>query len=61
MDVAGGWHHVTARGMERRTIFADRRDYEHILESLGAMAERYRVQVHAHVLMGTMIRKWRQP
>ena len=52
INVAGGWYHVTARGIERRLIFSDRRDYEHFLELLGAMAERYGVQVHAYVLMG---------
>jgi len=26
VDVAGGWYHVTARGIERRAIFADGRD-----------------------------------
>jgi len=52
VDVAGGWYHVTARGIERRAIFADGRDHEHFLELLPEMAERYGVELHAYVLMG---------
>ena len=51
VDVKGGWYHVTARGIERRTIFADVRDHEHFLELLAAMGERYGVEIHAYVLM----------
>ena len=47
VDVAGGWYHVTARGIERRAIFADGRDHEHFLELLPEMAERYGVELHA--------------
>ena len=52
VDVAGGWYHVTARGIERRAIFADGRDHEHFLELLPGMAERYGVELHAYVMMG---------
>jgi putative transposase len=52
VDVEGGWYHVTARGIERRTIFGDVRDHEHFLELLPAMGERYGVEIHAYVLMG---------
>ena len=52
VDVEGGWYHVTARGIERRAIFGDGRDHEHFLELLGAMGERYGVEIHAYVLMG---------
>jgi hypothetical protein len=27
IDVSGGWHHVSARGIERLAIFEERRDY----------------------------------
>ncbi len=30
VDVEGGWYHVTARGTERRAIFVDERDHEHL-------------------------------
>jgi REP element-mobilizing transposase RayT len=43
---------VAARGIERRTIFQDRRDHEHFVALLGAMRERYGVEIHAYVLMG---------
>ena len=52
VDVAGGWYHVTARGTERRTIFAAARDHEHFLELLAEMTARYGVEVHAYALMG---------
>jgi len=52
VDVAGGWYHITARGIERWAIFANVRDHEHFLELLPAMAERYGVEVHAYALMG---------
>ena len=34
---------MTARGIDRRAIFADDRDRRHFLELLSAMAERYGV------------------
>ena len=43
VNVAGGWYHVTARGIERRAIFEDGRDHKHFLELLSAMTERYGV------------------
>ena len=51
VDVEGGWYHVTARGIERRAIFADVRDHDHFIELLPAMGERYGVAIHAYVLM----------
>ena len=52
VDVAGGWYHITARGIERRTIFEDERDHAHFLELLPALRERYGVEIHAYVLLG---------
>ena len=51
VDVEGGWYHVTARGIERRAIFEDGREYEHFVELLPEMSERYGVEIHAYVLM----------
>ena len=51
IDVADGWYHVTARGIERRSVFTDRRDHEHFLELLKESVERFRVVIHAHVEM----------
>jgi putative transposase len=52
VDVAGGWYHVTARGIERRAIFEGRRDHEHFLELLAELTGRYGVEIHAYALMG---------
>jgi putative transposase len=51
INIAGGWYHITHRGIERRTIFGDDREYVHFLELLGEMHERYMVRIHAYVLM----------
>ena len=48
---AGGWYHITARGMGRREIFKDDRDREHFIELLEGMVGRYGVVLHAFVLM----------
>jgi putative transposase len=52
VDVAGGWYHVMARGIERRAIFADARDHEHFLELLAELGPRYGIEAHAYVLLG---------
>ena len=48
---AGGWYHITTRGMGRREIFSDDRDREHFVGLLAGMVERYGVILHAYVLM----------
>lgn len=50
-NIAEGWYHVFSRGLERREIFADDLDRRHLLELLAEMRERYRIVVHAYVLM----------
>ena len=52
IDVVGSWYHVTARGIERRSVFRNDRDNAHFLELLEEMRERYAVTVHTYVLMG---------
>ncbi len=47
----GGWYHLTARGNERRDIYRDDRDRRHFLELLEEMVERFRIGLHAYVLM----------
>ena len=49
---AGGWYHITTRGLGRREIFSDDRDREHFLELLKGLVGRYGVILHAYVLMG---------
>lgn len=51
-SVRNGWYHVTARGIERRTIFSDDKDHVHFLELLKACSERYAVEIHAFVCIG---------
>ena len=51
IDVKDGLYHVTARGIERKAIFLGNRYYEHFLELLEEMTERYGVLAHAFVLM----------
>jgi REP element-mobilizing transposase RayT len=51
IDLAGGWYHVTARGLERRTLFRADRDREHFLELLEAAVMRFGVVIHAYVLL----------
>ncbi|MFO7937561.1 MAG: transposase [Kiritimatiellia bacterium] len=50
--VAGGWYHITTRGLGRRAIFESERDREHFIELLAGMVERYSIILHAYVLMG---------
>jgi putative transposase len=49
--VPGGWYQITARGIERRRIFKDDRDCLHFLELLAELTERFRLHLHAYVLM----------
>ena len=51
IDIVDGWYHVAGRGIDRRNIFTDQRDREHFLELLAGVVERYRIVLHAHVLM----------
>jgi len=50
-DVAGGWYHITARRHSRARLFLDDRDRRHFLELLAEVTERFRIEVHAYVLM----------
>ena len=49
----GAFYHVTARGNERRRVFLSRTDQEKFLSYLGNAVLKYRVILHAFVLMGT--------
>jgi REP element-mobilizing transposase RayT len=51
INLVDGWYHITARGIERRDIFRDDRDRIHFQELLAEMAERFRMRLHAYVLM----------
>lgn len=49
--VAGGWYHVTSRGLNRQAIFRDTRDQEHLLEIVSEVPERFGLRLHAYVFM----------
>lgn len=51
IEVADGWHHVTARGNERRAIFRDEADRTRFLELVASTVERHAIVVVAYVLM----------
>lgn len=45
-------HHVVQRGNNRQAIFVDAVDYETMLTLLTEQSQKFRVAVHAYVLMG---------
>jgi len=47
----GAWYYITARGIKRRAIFKDDRDRCHFLELLEQLTIRFRLRLHAYVLM----------
>ena len=47
----GGWYHITARGNERRAIFRDDVDREHLLSLLAQMVSQFQFGLQAYVLM----------
>lgn len=51
LTVAGYPHHVIQRGNNRQAIVADRADHELLLELLDENARKFRVALHAYVLM----------
>ncbi|MHA7599490.1 transposase [Alicycliphilus sp. T452] len=51
LTLAGYPHHVIQRGNNRQAIFADRQDFEAMLALLAENAQKFRVAVHAYVLM----------
>ncbi|GAO26666.1 transposase IS200 family protein [Alicycliphilus sp. B1] len=51
LTLAGYPHHVIQRGNNRQAIFADRQDFETMLALLAENAQKFRVAIHAYVLM----------
>lgn len=51
MDYPGTFYHILSRGNEKREIFRDEKDYLKFLDLLGTMVERFKLEVHAYVLM----------
>jgi len=53
VNLEGGWYHVFARALDRLVVFRDERDRAHLLELFAASLDRYRLEIHAFVLMDT--------
>jgi putative transposase len=52
VDIPDGWYHISARGTDGRVVFTDDRERTHFVELLEEMTRRYKVLIHAYVLMG---------
>ena len=50
-DAAGQWHHVTNRGIAKRTMFETERDFRQFLSLLAKEVRAKRLEVHAFCLM----------
>lgn len=51
MDYPDTFYHILSRGNEKKEIFQDPKDYLRFLDLLGKMVERFKLEVHAYVLM----------
>ena len=51
IEYSGAWYHVTSRGNGRGEIFRDDKNRKRFLEALEESIERFKVEVHCHVLM----------
>jgi hypothetical protein len=51
LDAPGALHHIIVRGIERRSIFFDGRDYQNFLERLGHFLTASATRCHAWALM----------
>jgi putative transposase len=51
LDYPDTYYHVLSRGNERRDIFRGQADYLKFLDLLEEMSDRFKVEVHAYVLM----------
>ena len=51
LNRAGSWYHITARANERKAIYRDERDRSHFVELFAPWRKRFRLRLHACVLM----------
>jgi REP element-mobilizing transposase RayT len=51
LNCENSFYHVLSRGNERRAIFRTGEDYQKFLDLIAAMSSRFKVEVHAYVLM----------
>ena len=52
LTLPGHPHHVIQRGNNRQAIFASAADYQMMLDLLDENARKFKVAIHAYVLMG---------
>src|SRR5262245_4120953 len=53
LDAPGSWHHVTNRGIARRTMFETRADVRKFLALVAWQVRRGYIEVHAYCIMTT--------
>jgi len=51
LDYPDIFYHILSRGNERKEIFRDKEDYQKFTQLLEKMVEKFRVEIHAYVLM----------
>jgi len=51
IERVGSWYHITCRGNERRPIYRQDQDRRHFCSLLRELVERFRICLHAYVLM----------
>lgn len=51
MEYPETFYHILSRGNEKRDIFYDKEDYLRFLDVLGKTVERFKLEIHAYVLM----------
>ena len=49
---AGGWYHVTNRGVDRAPLFKEPHEAAAFVAALGEIAARFAVEIHAYCAMG---------
>jgi putative transposase len=54
MDYPDTFYHVLSRENERKEIFRDEKDHLRFLDTLGKIVERFKLEVHAYVLMNRL-------
>lgn len=52
INYEGAFHHITARGNERKKIFLSKADYDTFLNFLKDASHKYGIIIHCYVLMG---------
>ncbi len=52
---ASGIYHVITRGINKQTIFTDKNDYYHFLDTLYSLKQKSEFQLYAYCLMGNHI------